>query len=97
MVHFKFIIVAYYILIFLYTKMQPLSWSQTTFGYYMGGTHVAKAFGMLLVLPLLKRCGVKDTYLLMIALITQTICGFILGWSKTTWMVFLGLCSSFTY
>ena len=93
----SFSVSAFYNLFYLFTKKQPLSWSQNTYGYYMGSTHVAKAFGMLVILPFLKKMRVKDTYILGISLLSYTVSGFMLSWSKDTWLVFLGMYMKTTY
>ena len=78
-------------LAFLFVKKQPLSWSQTLFGYYHGLKRMLQSLGLFVVLPLLKKAGLADAVILMIGILSSTAGQIIFGFSTTTWMVFLSM------
>ncbi|XP_067681998.1 lysosomal proton-coupled steroid conjugate and bile acid symporter SLC46A3-like [Haliotis asinina] len=73
--------------ILLFTRRAPLSWSQTTLGYYQGLENFLRSLMLFTVLPLCRK--LRNTTLSLWGLASKVIGLVVLGLSKRTWQVFL--------
>ncbi|XP_046577628.1 solute carrier family 46 member 3-like [Haliotis rubra] len=71
----------------LYTRRAPLSWSQTTLGYYQGLENFLRSLMLVTVLPLCRK--MRNTTLGLWGLTSKGIGLVLLGLSKRTWHAFL--------
>ncbi|XP_046577633.1 solute carrier family 46 member 3-like [Haliotis rubra] len=71
----------------LYTRRAPLSWSQTTLGYYQGLENFLRSLMLVTVLPLCRK--MRNTTIAIWGLTSKIIGLVVLGLSKRTWQVFL--------
>ncbi|XP_046567061.1 solute carrier family 46 member 3-like, partial [Haliotis rubra] len=71
----------------LYTRRAPLSWSQTTLGYYQGLENLLRSIMMFTVLPLCRK--LRNTTLSLWGFTSKIIGLVVLGLSKRTWQVFI--------
>ncbi len=72
-------------------RRQPLSWSQSLFGYYTGFRNAVEAFGLLVLVPFIKRVvHVEDTVLLAASLITNGLAMIVIGCSTISPLIFIG-------
>ncbi|XP_046577636.1 solute carrier family 46 member 3-like [Haliotis rubra] len=74
-------------ILLLFTKRAPLSWSQTTLGYYQGLENFARSLMLVTVLPLVRK--LRNTTVGLWGLISKAIGLVVLGLSTRTWHVFL--------
>ncbi|XP_067681839.1 lysosomal proton-coupled steroid conjugate and bile acid symporter SLC46A3-like [Haliotis asinina] len=74
-------------ILLLFTRLAPLSWSQTMLGYYQGLETFARSLMLVTVLPLCRRF--RNTTVGFWGLISKVIGLVVLGFSKRTWQVFL--------
>ncbi|XP_046577627.1 proton-coupled folate transporter-like [Haliotis rubra] len=71
----------------LYTRRAPLSWSQTTLGYYQGLENLLRSLMLITVLPLCRK--LRNTTVALWGFTSKIIGLVVLGLSKQTWQVFL--------
>ncbi|XP_046571893.1 proton-coupled folate transporter-like [Haliotis rubra] len=71
----------------LYTRRPPLSWSQTTFGYFKGLENFTRSLTLVTVLPLCRK--MRDTTVGLWGLASKIIGLVVLGLSTKTWLTFL--------
>ncbi|XP_048259591.1 solute carrier family 46 member 3-like isoform X2 [Haliotis rufescens] len=71
----------------LYTRRAPLSWSQTTFGYYKGLENFTRGLTLVTVMPLCRK--MRDTTLGLWGLASKIIGLVVMGFSTQTWLLFL--------
>ncbi|XP_067681637.1 lysosomal proton-coupled steroid conjugate and bile acid symporter SLC46A3-like [Haliotis asinina] len=71
----------------LYTRRAPLSWSQTTLGYYQGLENFLRSLMLVSVLPLCRK--LRNTTIALWGFTSKIIGLVVLGLSKRTWEVFL--------
>ncbi|XP_041353727.1 proton-coupled folate transporter-like [Gigantopelta aegis] len=77
-------------ILYLYTKRAPLSWTQTTYGYYKGLENFSRSLLLLTLLPILKKkMSMRDTTVSLGGMISKTIAFIVIGVASKTWMVFI--------
>ncbi len=82
---------AHWLIAYLYLKRQPLSWSQSLYGYFVGFRNLIEGFGGLVMIPFIKRwVYVPDTAILGAGLATGGLSLILTGLSTVTFCVFLG-------
>lgn len=76
---------------YLHLKHEPLSWSQSMYGYFRGVSNGIRALTIFLLVPLLrKKLPLQDPQLMMLAFATYAISRTVFGLSTKTWLVFMG-------
>lgn len=81
---------AIYTLGYLFLKKQPLSWSQSFFGYFVGLHKGILGTALIVFVPLMKYKGhLRDTTIVMFAIISSSLGELIFACSTKTWMIFL--------
>lgn len=76
---------------YLFYMHEPLNWSQSVYGYYIGYHSLLAFTSNLLLLPLLKRrFHVADEVLLLVGMSCEMAGRIWTGFCRTTWMVFIG-------
>ena len=76
---------------YLYLRRQPLSWTQSLYGYYVGVLALVHGVALVAIMPLMKKVmKVTDTGILIFATILQAVAEAFFGFCTKTWMVFLG-------
>lgn len=78
-------------LYYLFLRHQPLSFSQSLCGVFVGCSWLGKGAGILLCVLLLKmKTEVRDTTLMICGTLSGIASKYVLAFSYTTWMAFLG-------
>ena len=76
---------------YLFLRRQPLSWTQSMYGYYVGCSAFSHGFALLCIMPVLKRrLHMTDTGILIFATFLQAGAEAVFGLCTVSWMVFLG-------
>ena len=70
--------------------MKHLGMDPVLYGYYGGYNTVLRGLGIMLVVPVFKRCGLRDTIVLLLSTISKTLGLCFLAFAFAVWMVFLG-------
>ena len=87
----SFSVPALYSVAFLFLRRQPLSWSQSQYGIFVGYGRMLSGVFSLFFIPLLKHyVDAKDTVLLILGLLSSCASELYFAFCVLTWMVFLG-------
>ena len=79
-----------YTVSYLFLKRRPLSWSQTTYGIFVGIYKFITAAALLTLVPLMKnKFRMHDSLIIILAIISTSLGELFFGLSTKSWMVFL--------
>jgi hypothetical protein len=85
-------ITASWLIGYLYLRRQPLSWTQTRYGYYVGVLAIVHGIALIAIMPLMKNVmHITDTGILIFSTLLQAVAEAFFGFCTKTWMVFLGM------
>ena len=82
-----------YTVSYLFLKRRPLSWSQTTYGIFVGIYKFITAAALLTLVPLMKnKFRMHDSLIIILAIISTSLGELFFGLSTKSWMVFCVSC-----
>ena len=73
---------------YMYTK-DKFDWEATTFSNYKASFSLIRAFGILIMLPLLKRAGLTDPLVCAIGCISNLLSYYFFGMAWTEWVLWM--------